>query len=64
MVGVVAIVYSLWHLIFQLDPKLTLATRKAYTDRRRIYIIDPKVDEDRSEMIALLEKNIEDNDLS
>lgn len=37
---------------------------KHYKDRKKIYIKDPSLEEDRPEKIALLERTLEDNDLS
>ena len=62
--GTAAVGYTLRQLLFGVVSERALEEKKNSSNRRRIYIADGAVDDEGPEMIALLEKNIEDNNLS
>lgn len=64
MFGAAVMIYTIWYLLFEVAAKWGLKERRTGGYRTKIYIADPTVDEDGPEMIALLRRNIEDNDWS
>ncbi|TPX12739.1 uncharacterized protein E0L32_000916 [Thyridium curvatum] len=65
LVGGAAAGYAVWYMLFEYLPKLGLRTRRwePIGERERIYITDPSSEAEEPDKIALMEKNMEYNDL-